>query len=279
MPPEVLIVGDASNQRRLIRAVKQANYEVTLCAAVELEDRMAAPPPPAVAVLCVSDLQVDRVLSRIRRTRTGAAMPLMLFGVYGEEVPSMEDALDLGADFFLEDPIDLEVMREALFQLAGPPDVSSSDAPSTPAAPGDDIGRYADPPEDGVEPARGASDGGLEDGGMLDDAAGLDEALLDDAFSDSLEQEETSDVLKPPRLGEHPSASEFRLDLDEVDEEEGEGGSRRPDTDRGNGASGEAHEGAERGRHPGADDQRPRRRAHAPERGRLEDTCVPELLW
>ena len=114
---------------------------------------------------------------------------------------------------------------------------------------------------------------------MLDDAAGLDEALLDDAFSDSLEQEEASDVLKPPRLGEHPSASEFRLDLDEVDEEEGEGGSRRPDTDRGNGASGEAHEGAERGRHPGADDQRPRRRAHAPERGRLEDTCVPELLW
>ncbi len=259
LPPEVLIVGDASNQRSLIRAVKEASYEVTLCAAVELEDRMVSSPPPEVAMLCVSDLQVDRVLGRLRRTRIGAAMPVILCGSYDTQVPTMDDAIDLGADFFLEEPFDPVVLKEALDQLAGPADltapVNEVDAGSRGAArAGADIGRYADPP-------------GEEES--------IDESLLDAAFSDSLEPDPSAGAeAEAPRFDEHPSAAEFQLNLDEEEDEE-------PPTDSSREVWSDAPASRPNRDAPRAsiDGERPRRRAHAPERGSLDQTCVPELLW
>ena len=255
LPPEVLIVGDASNQRSLIRAVKEASYEVTLCAAVELEDRMASPPPPELAILCISDIRVERVLSRLRRTRAGAAVPVILCGSYGGDVPTMDDALELGADFFLEEPIDGAVLKEALIQLAGLPGSDAQDAvaPRAGATSGGDIGRYADPPG-GEEP--------------------LDESLLDAAFSDSLGPAESGGAgVEVPRLGEHPSASEFQLDLDGEDDD-----APSPESSRETWSDG-ASSGANGGAAAERDGGRSRSRAHAPEQGRLEETCVPELLW
>ena len=259
LPPEVLIVGDASNQRSLIRAVKEASYEVTLCAAVELEDRMASPPPPEVAMLCVSDLQVDRVLGRLRRTRIGAAMPVILCGSYDAQVPTMDDAIDLGADFFLEEPIDPVVLKEALDQLAGPADLTAPahevDAGSRGVEQdGEDIGRYADPP------------GGAE---------AIDESLLDAAFSDSFEPDASAeDGAEAPRFDEHPSAAEFQLNLeDEEGEEPPAESSREVWSDA---SASRPNRDASRTQ---LEEERPRRRAHAPERGSLAQTCVPELLW
>jgi len=232
---------------------------------------MARPPPAGVAVLCVSDIQVERVLGRLRRTRVGAAMPVMLCGAYGEDVPTMDDALDLGADFFLEEPIDAQVLQEALFQLAGPPGSTrgSEAAAETWTAGGDDIGKYADPPGGGSAPSgEGASDGeGL-----------LDEGLLDTAFSDSLVQSDaTADGAEAPRFSDQPSAAEFQLDLDDAEEEEA---SEASEASSGGGWSDESPSGAEDGVDGSSPNSgRARRRAHAPEQGRLAETCVPELLW
>ena len=287
--PEVLIVGDASNQRALIGAVRSMNFEVTLCTAVELEDRMGQVPVPDVALLCVGDIQVDRVLARLRRNRAGAAMPVILCGRYGEGVVDLEDALEMGADHFLETPVSADELRVVLSQLAGEP--VDAGGPSRAATPDvsarvewsdaqSDVGKYADPLPGEPDPAKvvdARASADLDHGGTEDNGA-----------PDSLPPFET-----------RPAAAAFRLEgMDDEMPSDVTDGAASTDEDANPGrplatASAAAnHEDREaRGRDVSGDrnargedtpshEAQPRRRAHASGKsGSLRHTCVPEILW
>lgn len=120
MVPEILIVGDPSRRRELIDKVRECHYDVTLCAARELNRRIRTGPSPGAIIVSTADVDATLLLAGLRRSRQGAAVPVILFGRLGGEIRDLADVLDLGADHFLEDPIDGEGLRDALLELAGP---------------------------------------------------------------------------------------------------------------------------------------------------------------
>jgi len=133
LAPEILIVGDASRRRGLIREVRDAGYEVTLCQPQELNRRVRTGPAPATILICLEDADAAVLLATLRRSRQGAAIPVVLFGQLGGEIRDLADVLDLGADHFVRDPYDPAQLRGALAELAGPGS-RRADGPATPAA-------------------------------------------------------------------------------------------------------------------------------------------------
>jgi hypothetical protein len=119
--PEILIVGDPSRRRDLIDKVRACHYDVSLCAVRELNRRIRTGPPPAAILVCGEDVEPGVLLAGLRRSRQGAAVPVVLIGRLGGAIRDLADVLDLGADQFVEDPVDAQRIEEVLLELAGPP--------------------------------------------------------------------------------------------------------------------------------------------------------------
>lgn len=120
MVPEILIVGDPTRRRELIDKVRECHYDVTLCAARELNRRVRTGPAPGAIILCIGDVDATLLLAGLRRSRQGAAIPVVLSGTLGGEIRDLADVLDLGADHFLEDPIETSGLHDVLLELVGP---------------------------------------------------------------------------------------------------------------------------------------------------------------
>jgi CheY-like chemotaxis protein len=118
--PEILIVGDPNRRRDLIDSVRECHYDVTLCAARELNRRIRSGPSPGAIIVAMEDAEATLLLTGLRRSRQGAAVPVILFGRLGGEIRDLADVLDLGADHFLEDPFEFESLSDVLMELAGP---------------------------------------------------------------------------------------------------------------------------------------------------------------
>jgi len=118
--PEILIVGDAVQRRDLIHSVRDRRYDVTLCQPNELSERIRTGPEPAAIVVCIADVDPGPLLAGLRRSREGAAIPVVLHGSLGGEIQDLADVLDLGADHFIADPVQNDLLAEVLLELAGP---------------------------------------------------------------------------------------------------------------------------------------------------------------
>lgn len=133
MVPEVLIVGDPQDQASLAERIGKLGYEVGSCAPAEVAERLAGGPAPSAVVVCTADVDPAALMTELRRTPQGAAVPVTLYGRLGGDIRDLADVLDLGADHFLEDPVPDDMLASALEALAGPPAQPSS-LDSTPPA-------------------------------------------------------------------------------------------------------------------------------------------------
>ncbi len=120
MVPEILIVGDPARRRDLLDHVQALRYEGSFVGARELTRQIREGPAPGAVVMCLEDVDAPLLLASMRRNRQGAAVPVLLHGNFGGEMRDLADVLDLGADGFLEAPLDRAQLRDALLELAGP---------------------------------------------------------------------------------------------------------------------------------------------------------------
>jgi hypothetical protein len=118
--PEVLIVGDPGDQA-LAERIGRLGYDVGACAPDEVAQRLAGGPAPSAVVVCTSDADPAAVMTELRATPQGAAVPVTLYGRLRGDIRGLADVLDLGADHFLEEPVADDVLGAALEALAGPP--------------------------------------------------------------------------------------------------------------------------------------------------------------
>jgi CheY-like chemotaxis protein len=118
--PEILIVGDPAQHDDLIHRVQECRYEVAVCQPRELNRRIRMQSVPAAIIVCIQDADPALLLAGLRRSRAGAAIPVILLGSLGGEISDLADVLDLGADHFLEEPVDPGSLIEVLAELAGP---------------------------------------------------------------------------------------------------------------------------------------------------------------
>jgi CheY-like chemotaxis protein len=144
--PEILIVGDEARRAALLDRIERLGYRVAFRAPYELDRRIREGPAPGAVVVCTADTDPAVLMARLRRSRRGSAVPVILFGTLGGDTRDLADVLDLGADQFVEDSADDDTMASALEELAGPP---MREAP-------DDGGRI---------PSSSESDGGGPSGG------------------------------------------------------------------------------------------------------------------
>ncbi len=162
MVPEILIVGDETRRAGLLRRIRALGYDVSACAVRELNRRVRAGSSPAVIVLCIADANPAVVMAGLRRTRQGAAIPVILLGQLGGEVRDLADVLDLGADHFIEDDAEDNDLAAALEELAGPV-VERTDANLGPPGGGNGTDREPwSPPKSIVEGNEGAGTGGTD---------------------------------------------------------------------------------------------------------------------
>jgi hypothetical protein len=123
--PDVLIVGDASLRGELITQVRECGYEAAICPVRGLNRAVQGAQPPAAILICIDDVEADIVLAGLRRTRRGAAIPVILVGSLGvgrlgSGVEGLADVLDLGADQLVEFPTDVATLRPIFAELIGP---------------------------------------------------------------------------------------------------------------------------------------------------------------
>jgi CheY-like chemotaxis protein len=128
--PEILIVGDRSRQDGLRQHIEQLGYLVETRAPHELDRRVQQGPAPGAIIVCTADTDPAVLMARLRRSRRGSAIPVVLFGRLGGELRDLADVLDLGADHFVEEPVDGDTLATVLRELAGAPaqDATASDA-------------------------------------------------------------------------------------------------------------------------------------------------------
>lgn len=120
MAPEVLIVGDASRRRLLLEQIAQLGYATECVAPRDAERRLEDDPSPRVVIVATDDADPATLMARLRRSRRGASVPVILYGRFGGESRELVDVLDLGADHFLEEPAGVDDLADALKELAGP---------------------------------------------------------------------------------------------------------------------------------------------------------------
>jgi len=137
LAPEILIVGDEGHRSSLGQRIEGLGYEVDFCRPQELNRRVRTQSSPAAILLCTPGADSGVVLAGLRRSRQGAAIPVVLVGRLGKEIKDVADVLDLGADHFLEEPIDEDQLSTVLDQLVGVPEegprVAASDRVRTTA--------------------------------------------------------------------------------------------------------------------------------------------------
>lgn len=118
---EILIVGDENRRTSLGMQVASFGYSISDCKPASLLHRLEDGSTPAAIVLCAAGAETSSLMAQLRRSRRGAAVPVMLCGELGGDIRDLSDVLDLGADHFLEEPVRDGPLREALEVLAGPP--------------------------------------------------------------------------------------------------------------------------------------------------------------
>jgi hypothetical protein len=118
---EILIVGDASRRRELVERVSGLGYAVDVCSPRELARVIRTELRPAAIIVAMEDTDPALLLAGLRRTRDGAAIPVVLYGRLGGAIRDLADVLDLGGDQFVEDPASSATLREVLLELAGAP--------------------------------------------------------------------------------------------------------------------------------------------------------------
>lgn len=135
--PEILIVGDRLYRGELIPRVQDLGYTVTPVRERELLTRVAQSPNPAAVIVCLGGAETGALVQALRRSRDGASTPVLLYGRLQGEFRDLADVLELGADRFLESPVDVEELAAALTELAGPPEVGPRTRPraASPGAP------------------------------------------------------------------------------------------------------------------------------------------------
>ena len=121
MIPEILIVGDPRARASLVERIGRLGYDVDACAPLDVVGRLGGGPAPAAVVVCTADADPAAIMSSLRETPQGAAVPVTLYGQLGGDIRDLADVLDLGADHFMEEPVPDDMLMAALEALAGPP--------------------------------------------------------------------------------------------------------------------------------------------------------------
>ena len=112
---KVLVVEDHHDTSFLLcRLLKTEGYEVehAIDGMVGLSAAASAPPD-----LIVTDIQMPRMdgiemIRRIRGSQVISGTPIIVMSAYGKRV--IDDALNAGADGFVEKPIDLDIFLETV---------------------------------------------------------------------------------------------------------------------------------------------------------------------
>ena len=112
---KVLVVEDHHDTSFLLcRLLKTEGYDVehAIDGMVGLNAASSAPPD-----LIVTDIQMPRMdgiemIRRIRRSEDISGTPIIVMSAYGKRV--IDDALNAGADGFVEKPIDLDTFLETV---------------------------------------------------------------------------------------------------------------------------------------------------------------------
>jgi len=128
--PEVLIVGDAARRSELLERIQGLGYDAAHCSASGLGQRIARGQIPSALVVCTDDVEPQALMEELRGSRRGSGVPVTLYGPLGGRIDDLADVLDLGADHFLEAPVDDDQLAAALDQLVGPGAGATLRAPS-----------------------------------------------------------------------------------------------------------------------------------------------------
>lgn len=130
----ILIVGEAQRCLPLVRRVVGLGYRVDACGLDELTAKVGAGEGASAVMLCAEGPRAAAVMQELRGMRRGVSIPVTLCGRLGGEIRDLADVLDLGADQFLEEPFDDEVLAATLTALAGVPPAPSPEPDSASTA-------------------------------------------------------------------------------------------------------------------------------------------------
>ncbi|MCY1056077.1 hypothetical protein [Nannocystis sp. SCPEA4] len=122
MGPEILIAGDRAHRGELVPRVQDLGYTVVPVRARELVLR-AQNPNPAAVIVCLGDADAGGLVQALRQRPETTGIPVLLYGRLQGETRDLAAVLELGADRFLEAPVDEVELKAALVELAGPPEV------------------------------------------------------------------------------------------------------------------------------------------------------------
>ncbi|MBZ5711258.1 hypothetical protein K7C98_18600, partial [Nannocystis pusilla] len=123
MGPEILIAGDRAHRGELVPRVQDLGYTVVPVRARELVPRAAQNPNPAAVIVCLGDADAGGLVQALRQRPETTGIPVLLYGRLQGETRDLAAVLELGADRFLEAPVDEVELKAALVELAGPPEV------------------------------------------------------------------------------------------------------------------------------------------------------------
>lgn len=122
-------MGDRAHRGELIPRVQDLGYAVSPVRERELLLRVAQTPGPGAVIVCLGGTDASGLVRSLRESPAGTAIPVLLYGRLEGETRDLAEVLELGADRFLEAPVDEEELRAALTELAGPPEVESRAEP------------------------------------------------------------------------------------------------------------------------------------------------------
>lgn len=120
--PEILIAGDRAHRGELVPRVQDLGYTVSPVRERELVARAAQSPSPAAVIVCLGDADAGGLVGALRQSPETTAIPVLLYGRLQGETRDLAAVLELGADRFLEAPVDEAELKAALAELAGPPE-------------------------------------------------------------------------------------------------------------------------------------------------------------
>ncbi len=113
MSPEILIVGDRALRGELIPRVQDLGYVVVPVRERDLLRRVGQSPAPGAVIVCLGGAETGASVKAAREGRE--TVPVLVTGRL-----ALADALELGADRFLEVPVDPVELERALAEVVGP---------------------------------------------------------------------------------------------------------------------------------------------------------------
>lgn len=115
------MTGDRAHRGELVPRVQDLGYTVVPVRERELVPRAAQNPGPAAVIVCLGTTDASRLVQALRQRPETMGIPVLLYGRLQGETPDLAAVLELGADRFLEAPVDEAELKAALVELAGPP--------------------------------------------------------------------------------------------------------------------------------------------------------------